>query len=161
MNRLLIISWPSTRGWLKSRSALEAISITNEGRGIIIVNRNLYLNFARMSNKEGTMLSFLSSYLRERIVDRRIVVVFTRFTFCWKDFEILTRISYTTLACENTISFFRIASRLRRECRIGYSGMMVIIVIMYSVIITIYEVLNDYLTSLPRPNLNLHAISPR
>lgn len=79
--RLLIISWPSTRGWLKSRSALEAISITNEGRGIIIVNRNLYLNFARMSNKEGTMLSFLSSYLRERIVDRRIVVVFTRFTF--------------------------------------------------------------------------------
>lgn len=70
------------------------------------MNRNLYLNFARMSNKEGTMLSFLSSYLRERIVDRRIVVVFTRFTFCWKDFEILTRISYTTLACENTISFF-------------------------------------------------------
>lgn len=130
------------------------------------MNRNLYLNFARMSNKEGTMLSFLSSYLRERIVDRRIVVVFTRFTFwkdffCWKDFEILTRISYTTLACENTISFFRIASRLRRECRVGYSGTMVIIVIMYSVIITIYEVLNDYLTSLPRPNLNLHAISPR
>lgn len=81
MNRLLIISWPSTRGWLKSRSVLEAISITNEGKGIIIVNRNLYLNFARMSNKEGTMLSFLSSYLRERIVDRRIVVVFTRFTF--------------------------------------------------------------------------------
>lgn len=72
------------------------------------MNRNLYLNFARMSNKEGTMLSFLSSYLRERIVDRRIVVVFTRFTFqsVEIDFEILTRISYTTLACENTISFF-------------------------------------------------------